>query len=352
MKACFVVLILFTTITGSAIVSARTCTDIFASLGRQLDKIVSNDVSLTLPGVKVEGCSKEQLMQLVFDHRAARLAENVTDPAKMFGTWVSDNVLGVWGGMFIPVYEVLVIDAGEVPDEVRVTQKLLRAYDPANWYGYGSAEIEGAIDIMSEGRIATYGEHIVRLARAGELHPRKVRYFDFPIETDRGTSLAMKSQYMSFESIHPIAVRTDGERLVFEFFDRMVPGGNRVMSFQRRAAHLPEIAVLLAWVGEISMMNFHCLLEAMDRPTPAFLAAMGELPADLFYVGIKEAARLIEARDALLEQISSKGSGSDEEKAKIREMMDAQAAMKQTPAMQILMRQVMSDMPFGCPTPY
>jgi len=336
---------------GGPAAAATECEDYFASMGRTL---VADAQATTRQMEDLDeflDCPTGLMFQFVFDVAADRNATPVAAASDLIGTWVSDDILGVVTGIFIPVYEVLEIAPGETADEVVILQKLVRANDATEWFTAGGAP--DGVDVVAAGRIATYGEHRAVLTGPGQLKPRRVRYFDFPIESDRSVGLAMKSRMMSFERTDAIAVRGDGERLVFELFERLADG-KRAMTFRRRRPESPENALLMALVGEISMSKFHCFLEAMERPTPAFQAALGDFPADDFFAALREAFRLYGEYNAMIAKM--RGDLSAEERSALGDRIiattTAASAMFKEGPLTVLQREARSEAPFGCVNPF
>ena len=242
---------------------------------------------LRTAGHPVADCPQNQLFQLTYDVLAEQAAIPVASADQLIGTWVSDDFLPVAAGIFIPVYEVLEIGPGDAEGEVRIVQHLMRTADPAEmWFGEGG--MMPPVDVAAAGRFAVYGDHAAVLAGPGKLEPRRVRYFDFPIEGERTTGLAMRMRMGAFLQTRPIDVRTSGERLVFTFFDRASPKAMRVMTYRKRADHLPRAAILMAILGEMSSIHFHCMMQAIEGPRPAFAAALGDVSMARFLAGLEE----------------------------------------------------------------
>ena len=255
-------------------------------------------------------CPADQMMQFAYDYLAAKEALPVRAADDLVGTWVSDEFLGVVAGVFIPVFEVLEISPGQEEGEVRIVQQVLRYSDPAEtWFGENG--MMPPVDVAAAGRFAVYGDHTAALAEPGRLEPRRIRYFDFPIEGDRYTGLAMRMQMGSFQQTRPITVRTNGDRLVFELFDRMSPDGERLMTYRRRDPRFPRAAMLMIIAGEISASHFHCLMQAMEGPRPAFEAALGDVSLDRFLAGLEDAMAIGTEMESLRKAMSPDMSEAD-----------------------------------------
>lgn len=349
-QVCFAACLLAGMSIGGQVRAQADCAEVFSLIGREAIASGSADPDPFWEQNGPFDCSPSEMGQLVFDFGAADRAEDVVSTDQLIGTWVSDNVLAVYAGLFISVYEVLTVSPGSVEGEVNITQSLIRAVDPAEDLGAGYRPV--ALDVVAAGRIATYGEHSAVLAEAGKLSPSRVRYHEFPLETDRNSSLAMKTGYMSFLSSLPIGVRTDGERLVFTLVERMAPGGQRIMTFRKRGDGLPEIAMLMAAVGNISMVRFHCLLEAMDRPTEAWRAALGETNQADFFAALRESDRLSIERLRINTRMRS--AQTKEERQALtdtfRNISLKRAELMETGPLLILRREAQSGAPFGCPS--
>jgi len=326
------------------------CEEIFKSLGRTYVADAPPLAEGPASGEDIMGCPADQAMQFVFDVKALREGVEVESAEKLIGTWVSDDVLMVVTGLFIPVYEVLEISRSETSGEVRIVQKVLRAFDPATWFN-SDTNIIPPIDVVAAGRIATYGEHIAALREPGKLEPRKVRYHDFPLESERNTSLVMKSRLMSFSQTRPIEVASSGDRLVFQVADRLARKGNRVMTFRKRRPDLPESALLMALVGEISLSKFHCFLEAMETPNAAFTNSLGNHSEAEFHASLRTMMDLVGEREALFEQVQAE---EDESKRgalenDIKALLTKQRQMMEAGPIQGLVQEASRDKPFGCP---
>lgn len=329
---------------------AMSCAELFEMIGRTYVPDAPNNHAESFSGESVVNCPADQALQLVVDYTATRDATAIQNVDQLIGTWVSDDVLAIYAGIFIPVYEVLVIEPSTDGTGVEVTQQLIRAYDPKTWFEDPSSLV-GVVDVEAAGRIATYGSHLLELTKPGQLAPRRVRYFDFPIESDRNTALAMKRRYMTFLQSTPIRVRTNGDRLVFEIFDRLSPGGERVMTFRKRAAGLPEISMLIAWLGEQRMAHFHCFLEAMDRPSKAFTDALGDVTPAEFFVAMRQANALAEENERLMVNLNATDLGEEARKTlteKVKANLAAIRTMFDGPALKVLVTQAASGAPFGC----
>ena len=333
--------------------SALTCAELFAQIGRTYVPDAP-DGELSFGRNKITDCPPEKLNQFIYDVAAHKHAKPVNSTDELFGTWISDDVLPIYAGVFIPVYEVLVITRGEGDGMVRVTHKLVRAYDPADWAADVSSAF-GGFKVTAAGRIATYGVHLLKMDRPGMLLPRHVTYFDFPVESDRNTGLAMKRRYMSFLQPTPIDVKINGRTLFLTTFDRMAKGGSRLMSFRKRADDVPEAAMLMALIGEFSMSKFHCFAQAMDTPTVAFTKALGNVGRAEFIAALRLAEQLSDESTKLLATYNDPAASKskrDEVAKQVRKNAEALRAMAETGPLTILLTQAGRSDPFGCPNFY
>ena len=333
--------------------SAVTCAELFAQIGRTyVPDAPGEDTSFGR--IKIADCPSKNLNQFVYDVAAHKYAKPVNSLDELLGTWISDDVLGIYAGVFISVYEVLVITPGDGDGMIRVTHKLIRAYDPADWAADVSSAY-GGFKVTAAGRIATYGVHLLKMERSGQLLPREVTYFDFPIESDRNTGLAMKRRYMSFLQPTPIDVKINGRTLFLTTFDRMAKGGSRLMSFRKRGDHVPESAMLMSLIGEISMSKFHCFAEAMDTPTPAFTKALGDISRTEFFAALREAERISDEntklRAAFNDPLLPKSS-RDEFTKQAQANIETLIALTENGPLRVLREQAVRSDPFGCPNFY
>jgi|GEM_PF-2740398 len=300
--------------------------------------------------IDVLDCPADQMRQLVCDVTAANEATAVTSAEQLLGTWVSDDVLGIYAGIYIPVYEILEISPGAQEGEVRIEQMLYRANDPARWFGDKGNPIP-PVEMPAAGRIATYGAHVAAIGRSGLLEPRAVHYFDFPVEGDRSVGLAMKARMMSFQQMGPIGTRTDGGRLVFEVPDRLTPNGQRIMTFRQRETGLPEAALQIVLLGEQSMVKFPCFLEALDSETPAFRSALGSYSKTEFLDALRDRFQKSVELSAMQAKLGT--DLPEAERTELRDKIKAQLTgmqiEKDSPFM-VLVQQLQTDAPFGCPS--
>lgn len=330
--------------------AAVTCAELFVQIGRAYVP----DAPMADANVgrnKVADCPSGHLMQLVYDASAEKNAKPVKSVDELVGTWISDDVLAIYAGLFIPVYEVLVIAPADGEGAVSVTHKLVRAFDPAEWAADPSS-VYGGYKVTAAGRIATYGVHLLKLDRPGQLVPRDITYFDFPVEMDRNTGLAMKRRFMSFLQPTPIDAAIHGQTLILTTFDRMATGGSRFMSFRKRGDGIPESAMLAALVGEFSMSKFHCFAEAMDTPTPAFTAALGDVGRTDFFAALREAARLSDESTRLLADFNDPLLSKSKQRKineQVRTNTEALFALIETGPLKVLQAQSKRPDPFGCP---
>lgn len=329
------------------------CAELFEAMGRTYVPDAPPVDSRIPEGDRVRDCPAKQIMQFAYDFAAAKAAKPVVSVDQMAGTWVSDDILGMVVGLFIPVYELLEVTPGSAEGEVSIVQKLLRYGDPAEMYFADNYNMP-PVDVVAAGRIATYGNHIAVLASPGQLEPRRVRYHDFPIEGDRYTGLAMKLRMASFLQTRPISVRTDGTRLVFEFFDRMSPGGKRLMSFRRREPDTPDRALKIIILGEVSASHFNCLMEAMERPSEGYLKGLGGVSIDAFHQAIDTAfANAMELRELQAKLRSDRPkSERDALRDRLIELMDKHTALVKDGPLTPLVTAAESGTPFGCPSLY
>lgn len=351
-RICAIAVLLATISLGQSIPAAASsqCEEIFKSLGRSFVADAPPPAGGSPTREDIMGCPADQAMQFVFDVNALRKGVKVESAEDLIGTWVSDDVLMIVTGLFIPVYEVLEISKSETPGEVRIIQKVLRANDPATWFKSDTNTIP-PIDVVAAGRIAIYGEHIAALGEPGQLEPRKIRYHDFPIESERNTGLMMKTRLMSFSQTRPIEVATTGDRLVFQLFDRFAPKGSRVMTFRKRRPDFPESALLMALIGEISLSKFHCFLEAMEAPSAAFTKSLGGHSEAEFHASLRAMERLVSEREKIFEQMQTE---EDENKRNaltddVKALLAKQRQMIEAGPIQGLFHEAGNHEPFGCP---
>jgi len=217
---------------------------------------------MPLEARNVADCPMGHMYQLTKHVETVREAEKVTKREQLIGTWFSDDMLAFVTGYFIPVYEVLEIERGDSEDEVKVSQFLYRKHDPSD--SFFVPRLNGFVDIPDPGRIAILGEHRLRLDFAGALVPLKIRYFDFPVEMDRPTSLLMKRQMMSFEQIFPIRVRSLKDRIALTMSDRY-DMGDRDMTFRKVDPEVLRWAHQIVVFGNLPMQNYPCVVRGIEN---------------------------------------------------------------------------------------
>ncbi len=290
MYRCFVLAAALTIAAGltAPAEAGPRCAELFTKMGRTFVP----GAQIPPPDIKARetllDCPADQYLQFSYDVSAVRDAVPVERVDQLVGTWASDEFLAVASGLFVPVYEILEIAAGEPPGEITIVQKLYRYADPATTWFRDDFKIP-PVDVIAAGRISTYGEHRLILADPGSLEPRRARYFDFPIEGDRNTSLRMKLQFAPFIQTDPIKIGTNGERLVFEFFDRFAPGAKRTMTFRKREPATQRQALYVILLAEESSVHFHCFMQAIEGPSPALAAALGDTPVADFRSALEAA---------------------------------------------------------------
>lgn len=328
--------------------TATECERALALIGRaapsDTDSATGNQAGT---GADFLDCTPDQMAAFTRDIQALRSAGPATSASELIGTWVSDDVHAIYQGVFLPVYEVLEISPGAAETEVRIVQTLIRANDPAEPF----IRAAPPVDVTAAGRTATYGSHVATLNGPGQLQPRQVRYHDVPLDRDRHVGLAMKARFTSFQQAGPIGVGLAGEELALGLSDRLAPGGQRLMTYRKRRPELPEIALKIALVGNLSMTKFHCLLEAMGRPTPAYEAALGDVPEADFFAALSTIYDLGIELQAVQAKLGSAPAAAEAEtlKARAKEIAGQMQDMNRGEVLAVLYGQIKSDAPFGCP---
>lgn len=332
-----------------AIATSR-CAEILKTMGRSYVEDAPPLAANMASEGDILGCPADQAAQFALDVTALRDGKKVEAASQLIGTWVSDDVLMIFSGLFIPVYEILEISERKAGGELKIVQKVLRSHDPAQWFA-SDTNVIPPVEIVAAGRVAIYGEHVAELREPGELEPRLVRYHEFPIEGERNAGLAMKARLMSFSQMRPIEVTTTGDRIVFQIADRMSKGGSRAMTFRKRRSDLPESALSIALIGEISLTKFHCLLEAMDAPTPAFTKALGNHSETEFHSSLREILGMLDERQRILDQMRTEQEESRRSARQndLKALQTRQQRILETGPIQVLMQEAGSYEPFGCP---
>lgn len=333
---------------GLAPAAQADCAAFLAAYGRGYDP-AAPEVAVPGAGADLMGCPAGQLYQLTHERGAVMAAQPVRAARDLTGTWVSDDFLAMASGVFIPVYEVLDIKPGSAPDTVQVTQKLIRAIDPAVWLGDDLSPM-GAVDVPAAGRIATYAKATLAVIGTGEIAPRTVRFHDFPIEGDRLTSLMMKTQFYPMLTIGPTKAGRAGDRLVLEYTGRFA--GEQVKTFVKRSRRAVEDAIWLAVIMEQPASLYLCLVRQMDGPTPEFAAMLGgKTVGDLS--AIMARMRKLEAeRGTLLDEIRSGELDDAARKAKtavMLDLIDSIRGMTLAEPFKSLQAAAQAPAPFGCP---
>lgn len=351
-QSCILIAMLMA-VAGSQAGAASNCADLFAAMGRTYVADAA-PVSPAIPATeRILDCPANQIMQFAYDFAAERDATAVVSADQLVGTWVSDDILGIVSGLFIPVYEVFEISPGAADGEVTIVQKLFRYADPAEMLFSAGLQMP-PVDVVAAGRIATYGEHVAVLAKPGQLEPRRVRYYDFPIEGDRYTGLAMKLRMASFLQTQPIDIRSDGTRLVIELFDRLSPGGSRIMTFRRRDPASPDRALKLIVLAEIAASHFHCLMEATEKPSAAFLEALGQVRAEDFFRAVDTAYAYGLEMQEVRAKLTLNAQQAEREAARGRflEIAEKNRALFESGPLNPLTKSAASGAPLGCPSLY
>lgn len=344
-----------TLVTGLSTANAATCAEILQSIGRLYEPDAAR-LPVSKPDTKnaPSDCTQDQLIHLRVDPNTAKTVKPALNRDQLVGSYVSDDVLDIFNGKFLPIYEVLEIAPGDAPDEVVITQRAWRAYDAVEQAitGYSSV-IDTKIDVARTGRMPVLGRLEAKLLRAGELHPTKIRSFDVMLSTHRGADLDVKRNLMSLYHLErPLQVFANERAVLFEYDDRAYKPYKRMRTFTKRSPEALLAALYIAYAGEISMSRFPCLAHAWDQEPAAFRSAMQGVVKQEFLAFLQTAIDLDKKRTSLMAKLQVRGRSSDEIeklKSEMQAVLIRFSDMQKEKEWNVLIDAARSNTPFGCP---
>jgi len=329
------------------------CAAFLAAFGRGYDADAplrgADDLPVPEAPGALRGCPPGHAYQFAYDVPAADAARPVTRADQMIGTWLGDDILGIAAGLFIPVYEVLEIAPGPEPGQIALTQKLVRATDPADWLAE-QFNPGGPVDVVRAGRIATYAEAVVEISDRGAFLPRRVRRGEVLADSDRTTDLMMKLRYLPLPSQQPADVGLSGDRLVFTLRTRF--GRDRRMTFVKRDPRAIRDGMRLALVLDLPMALYPCFVRQLETPGPELAAALGtatlqDLSAQLDALFETEAT--VEDLSAQLRRKGGDAAQRTDTQKHLMAMLQRRVEIGQAPPLRQVADQAGGGRPLGCP---
>ena len=218
------------------------------------------------------GCSRAALEMFALNKVAVQAAEPVTDLADLQGFWLGDLVLPYLLGVTVPGQEVLVLEPGEQPGTLKVTQYWMRALSLPNaplWTEdgrYTGIAAEAELFLGSDGSFAAniYGD--------------AVHYGTAMLEADRSYDLFVKSQLNHFEL--PFTLRRAEDVLVLEGSLRdpaKRDPQDYTRTYTRIAPGAAELALGIVLTFELSQArNMDCLAHQITAGKGPLFEVLGE----------------------------------------------------------------------------
>lgn len=228
------------------------------------------------------GCTQAALQLFQFNQIAAEVAVPVTDPARLHGAWLGDDMLSFLLGVTVPGQELLLIEAGGTPETVKVTQYWIKAAAPEPARPLWSEQGE-YLGVVAELTLEARGGGKFSPPYAGET----VLYGARQLEFERSYDLHVKSKINHFElpvllSLHEGVLVLRGQQrnpVTRDLFDTRT-------SYTRVDADAAELALGIVTVFELSQgRNFDCLAHQLTEGTgPLFevIAPDGRAELDSF----------------------------------------------------------------------
>lgn len=325
-----------------------SCSELFASIGRvyladaeRLDTDTSEQ--------SVANCPASHHDQLQHDPLTVQAATAVQRAADLHGVWFSDDIKDVFLGQYSPTFEVLEIEPGNTDRDIFLTQRIVRGEDLADFFADEHNPVP-SVATTRAGLDAVYGTSLATLAKAGELHTQKVRYHDFPIDTDRAAGLQRKAQFLSMLSSFPIQIKQSDDRLQISYFDRAFGPEHRVLTYRKRSPDAVRAAWQMARLGELSSIYIPCFVVAIDSQDRTLLTALAGSTPGAFIKALDEAMQLEVQRNQLVAELANNSSQAT--RAKLATLVEQLRALFANGPLRQLAIQAESSTPFGCVNPW
>ncbi|MDO5606123.1 MAG: hypothetical protein Q4G25_13275 [Paracoccus sp. (in: a-proteobacteria)] len=267
--------------------------------------------------VPSDGCSAAQLAALTANLGAIPGAQPVSDPAQLYGTWVSDDILTETTGLTVSGREVLVIgppDADHRPGGGAAIS--IRQYWFKPVFGHRAPiwdENGEYLGLVTQGTLETQDGHSYRRG----LMDAAPDYTDIAFLGNRGEDLFLQARLNHFDQ--PVDFALNGDTLVMGV-ERRMPlffiGKRAEMTYHRTAEGSPEAALrLVTAMGVPAGRYFSCLMRGISGNDPALDVLFAPDGIQGAVALAHDLIRNVRQMDALRAQVRRGEQMSDEDQA-------------------------------------